>query len=158
MINAQLTADMKDAMRAKDKPRLATIRMVIDRMQKKEKDAQRELSEEETISVIQTFKKQTEEEISGYQEAGNEARVEELKKSLEVITKYLPAQMGEEEVYALVVSIAKGLTETEREKGKEVNVIGKGDLMKTAMQQMKGKADNRTINQAVTKFYESNSK
>ncbi|MFF2532379.1 GatB/YqeY domain-containing protein [Brevibacillus sp. NPDC058079] len=137
----QLEADMKEAMKAKAKESLATIRLILDRLQKKAKEKLVDfVSDEEAVSVIQTVKKQVQEEIEGFQKAGKIEKVVELQASLELIAKYLPAQMSKEEIQEIVRGIVEKL-------GVNANM---GTVMKEIMPMVKGKADNKLVNVVVT--------
>ncbi|WP_336784050.1 GatB/YqeY domain-containing protein [Paenibacillus illinoisensis] len=159
MIKEQLTIDMKEAMK-NDKAALPTIRMIKAAIQRKEQDMKDEairkgadielLSDEGVMAVIQTFKKQTEEEIAAFEKAGNAERVAELNESLKRIVKYLPAQMSKEDVVSAVWGI---FDEMVKQAGFSAPEIGKGDMMKEAMQQLKGKAENRMISEAVNELF-----
>lgn len=147
-IQEQLKQDMKEAMRnRKENPeRLSVIRMIIDRIQKKEKEVQKELNHEEVIQILQTFKKQNGEEIDAFTGATiSDTHMEKIKKltrEIGVIMSYLPQQMTHEQVKVAVLSI---IDENSNLRGN----INKGSLMKVVMPQLKGKADNKTISDVV---------
>lgn len=137
-IKEKLTGDMKEAMKVQDKISLATIRMLIDRIQKKEKDLLRDATEEEVVQVLQTFKKQVEEEADAFASAGKFSREAVLIDSIALVRKYLPEQLSYEEVLEgvkVIAVLSPG--------------ANKGELMKKAMGEFKGRTDNRFINQAV---------
>lgn len=141
MIKQVITNDMKEAMRNKEKKRLATIRMILDRIQKKEKELLKELSDDDVVLILQTYKKQVKEEMDAFKKANNHIRVEELLEDVKIIEKYLPKMMSKSEIENIISSIFN--------KKDEVN---KGSIMKQIMPKLKGKADNSLINQVVTEF------
>lgn len=144
-IRVQLIKEMREAMLNREKDRLSTIRMLLDRVQKKEKELLRDLSEEEAIAVLQTFKKQVDEEMDAFKLVGNEDKVVELLNSKKLVESFLPKQMSEDEIKLIV-----GLTITKlSDNGKEIN---KGNLMKELIPIVKGKADNKLVNEIVTQF------
>ena len=71
-IKARLTADMKTAMKAGDKPRLATIRMLIAAIKQREIDERREVSDDETMAILTKQAKQRRESIAQYESAGRD--------------------------------------------------------------------------------------
>ncbi|TVX85996.1 GatB/YqeY domain-containing protein [Paenibacillus agilis] len=139
-IKQQLIDEMKDAMRNKDKATLTTVRLVIDRVQKKEKELLREISEEEAVQVLQTFKKQIQEEADAFAKAGKLSREAVIIDSLAFIDKFLPQQMSEQEINSIVIRVIEGISGTPN----------KGAVMKEVMPLVKGKADNKLVNQIVT--------
>ena len=143
-IKQRLTDAMKEAMRNKDKANLTTIRMVIDRIQKKEKELLREISEEEAVQVLQTFRKQVQEEADAFAKAGKFSKEAVIIDSLAFIDKFLPKQMNEDEIKSLLAAVCLQLMG----KGEFVN---KGSIMKMLMPLVKGKADNKLVNEIVMK-------
>lgn len=142
-IKQQLTDAMKEAMRNKDKGTLTTIRLLIDRIQKKEKDLLRDLTEDEVVQVLQTFKKQVREEADAFANAGKFSREAELIDSIFLVDKFLPQQMTKEEIQVVVVDVIEGLLGSGQ-------VPNKGLVMKNLMPLVKGKADNKLVNEVVT--------
>ncbi|MGG4105264.1 GatB/YqeY domain-containing protein [Paenibacillus lautus] len=142
-IKQRLTDAMKESMRNKDKGTLTTIRLLIDRVQKKEKDAMRDLTEEEVVQVLQTFKKQVDEEAESFAMIGNAERTAGLLNDIELIRSFLPRQMTREEIQVVVVDVTEGLLSSGQ-------VPNKGLVMKNLMPLVKGKADNKLVNEVVT--------
>ncbi|EJW13922.1 GatB/YqeY domain-containing protein [Paenibacillus alvei] len=135
-------------MRNKDKVTLTTVRMVIDRVQKKEKEMLRELSEEEVMQVLQTFKKQTDEEMDAFKSVNNHEKVAELLVSKKFVESFLPQQMSEIEIRNLVINAIESMYSVGR-------TPNKGSVMKEVMPLVKGKADNKLVNQIVTNLLQS---
>lgn len=144
-IKEQLMADMKEAMKAKDKASLATIRMMIDRIQKNEKEVMREAQPDEVIRIIQTFKKQTEEELADFTKVGNQDKIKELKANLELIKKYLPEMMSREQVKEELANVLHSV--------QKVGNVAKGDFIKLAMNCLKSRAENKTISEVVNELF-----
>lgn len=142
-IKQRLTDEMKEAMRNKNKGTLATIRLLIDRIQKKEKDALRDLTEEEAVQVLQTFKKQVREEADAFANAGKFSREAELVDSIFLVDKFLPQQMSKEEIDIQVQLVISEIISNGQ-------VPNKGLVMKNLMPLVKGKADNKLVNEVVT--------
>jgi len=103
-LKAQLTEDMKAAMRAKETAKLNTIRLIIAEVKRKEVDEQIELSDEQTVAVVEKMIKQRKDSISQF-EAGGRADLAEIEKAeLAVLSVYMPAGLSDEEVAAEVAA------------------------------------------------------
>ena len=128
-----LQADMKTAMRAKDRERLSTLRMIISTLKNKRIELQKDLTEDDILSVLSTETKKRREAADAYRKGGRDdlAQIEEAE--LVVIADYLPSQMSDEEVSTLIDGIiAETGAQTKRDMGK---VMGK------MMPQIKGRFD-----------------
>ncbi|GAA5216947.1 GatB/YqeY domain-containing protein [Corallincola platygyrae] len=99
---AQLKDQQKDAMRAKDKVRLGTIRMILAEVKQREIDGQTTLSDDEVINVLTKMVKQRRDSVSQYESAGREDLAETERSEISVIETFLPQQLTAEEVQALV--------------------------------------------------------
>ncbi|MCY9737491.1 GatB/YqeY domain-containing protein [Paenibacillus alvei] len=143
-IKDNLSRDMKLALKH-DKLALSTIRMIVDRIQKKEKELNKDLTESEIVEVLQSFKKQTNEEIDAFARANNAERVNKLHYDIQVIDTYLPRQMTGDEIYEVVNQVIEDLKS-------EGHAIYKGMVMKNVMPLVKGKADNSLVNRIVTEL------
>ena len=103
-LKAQLTDDMKAAMRAKESARLATIRLIIAEIKRKEVDEQTELNDDQVVAVIEKMVKQRKDSISQF-EAGGRADLAEIEKGeLAILSAYMPAGLSDEEVAAEVAA------------------------------------------------------
>jgi len=101
-LKAQITEDMKDAMRAKDAPRLSTIRMLLAAVKQREVDERRELADADVVAVIDRMIKQRRDSIAQF-EAGHRADLAAVERAeLEVLAAYLPKALSEAEIDALV--------------------------------------------------------
>lgn len=103
-LKAQLTDDMKAAMRAKESARLATVRLIIAEIKRKEVDEQIELNDDQVVAVIEKMVKQRKDSISQF-EAGGRADLAEIEKGeLAILSAYMPAGLSDEEVAAEVAA------------------------------------------------------
>ena len=103
-LKEQLTDDMKAAMRAKESARLATVRLIIAEVKRKELDEQTELNDEQVVAVIEKMVKQRKDSISQF-EAGGRADLAEIEKGeLAILSTYMPASLSDEEVAAEVAA------------------------------------------------------
>lgn len=101
-LKAQLTDDMKAAMRAKESELLATIRLVLAEIKRKEVDERIELDDAQVTAVVEKMIKQRKDSITQF-EAGNRPDLAEIEKAeLEVLVAYMPAGLSDEEIAAEV--------------------------------------------------------
>ena len=98
----QIQQDMKDAMRAKDKARLATIRLILAAIKQREVDERIELDDTQVIAVLDKMSKQRRESISQFEQAGRDDLIAQENAELEIIQPYLPEALGEDELNALI--------------------------------------------------------
>ena len=137
----QLNEDMKTAMRAKDKDSLTTIRMIKSAIQNEEIRKGSELNQDEEIAIVSREKKQRLESLNEFEKAERDDLVEKLNRELEIVNKYLPEQLAEDEVRGIV-------NETINEVGAE-SMQDMGKVMSTIMPKVAGRADGGTINKLV---------
>lgn len=140
-LKAQITEDMKTAMRAKDSARLGTIRLLQAAMKQKEVDERVELDDAAVIAIVDKLMKQRKDSIAAYETANRQDLADVEKAEMEVLKVYLPERMSEAEITAAVQAIVA-----------EVGATGPGDMgkvmgkVKTALA---GKADMGLVSAAV---------
>lgn len=144
-LKAKLTEDMKSAMKAKEKgkTRLSVIRMVRAAIKNQEIDTGRELDDNDVIQVISREVKMRRDSIVEYQKAQRTDTVKELENEIEILMEYLPEQMTEEEIIALV---KKTIEEVGAQTPKEM-----GKVMGKLIPLTKGKADGKLVSDTVKK-------
>ena len=101
-IKTKLNGDMKEAMKAKDKERLAGIRAITTAIKQMEVDQRIDVTDEIAVTIMTKLIKQRKESIKSYQDAGRPELVEAEQKELDVITTYMPEQLSTEEVSKLI--------------------------------------------------------
>lgn len=101
-LKARLTEDMKDAMRAKDKDRLATIRLILAALKQREVDERIELDDTQVLAVLDKMLKQRRESIAQFESAGRTDLAEKEAAEAAVIQTYLPAALSPAELDALI--------------------------------------------------------
>jgi uncharacterized protein YqeY len=143
-IKAQLTEDMKTAMRAKDKVRLSIIRMIKNEIDKREIDTRKELTDAEALEAVTSYKKIVTQQLEYATDGKLQEKIDEFKNELDVVNEYLPKQLSEQEVEQVVQS----LITLHNFNG----VKDKGALMKVLMPEVKGKADGKLVSEVVTKL------
>jgi len=101
-LRGQITEDMKTAMRAKDTARLGAIRLLQAAIKQREVDERIELDDTQVIEVIERMLKQRRDSISQYQAAKRQDLVDVEEYEVSVLQGYLPQQLTEAEVIALL--------------------------------------------------------
>jgi len=138
----QITADMKDAMRSKDKVALNTIRALKTAIKNAEIDSPNsELSEPEIIAIIRKQIKQRNDSITQFIEAKRPELADNEKAEVAVLEKYLPQAMSEEEVKGLVADVIKETGASSR--------ADMGNVMKLLQQKTQGRVDGKLLSQTV---------
>lgn len=140
-LQEQISAALKDAMRARDEVKMTTLRLVLTAIKKREKEARSLLEDQEVISVITSQIKQRRESIEQYRKAGREDLAETEENELQILQGYMPEQISEEE-------ISNTLDEIIAEVG-AVSMKDMGKVMKAAMAKLAGKAEGGAINAMV---------
>lgn len=139
----KLTEDMKVAMKAGEKERLSTIRLLRGQLKDVEIDKRAPLSEEEEIATLSNAAKKRREAIEAYSAANREDLAAKERQELEVIQSYLPQQLSAAEIEMLVdEAIAGSGAQTMKDIGKVMPVV---------MAQVKGRADGKLVNELVRK-------
>lgn len=133
-----LTADMKEAMKAHDKLRLDVIRMARSNIKNLEINDKKELTEEEVMAVLMKEVKMRNDSLEEFTKAGRADLVDHTKKELAVLQKYLPQQLSDDELKAIVAEAVQATgAATPRDMGKVMSYI----MPRTA-----GRADGKRIN------------
>lgn len=140
----QMNQDMKQAMKQKDKEKLNVIRMVKASLQNETINLGKDtLSEEEELTILSRELKQRKDSLQEFKSAGRNDLVESLDVEINILQEYLPKQLTDEELEAIVQSTIQ-----------EVNATSKKDMgkvMSAIMPKVKGKADGSQINKLVLK-------
>jgi len=100
----QLKDAQKESMRAKDKVRLGTIRMVMAAIKQKEVDERIELGEEDIIAILTKMVKQRKDSKAQYEDAGRPELAETEAAEIKVIEAFLPQPLSEDEVTSLIAN------------------------------------------------------
>jgi uncharacterized protein YqeY len=140
-IKDTITADLKDAMRARDQLRLDTLRSVISAFNYRRIEAGSDLSEADQLAVVQKLVKQRSDSIEQYTSGNRPELAEKESREREILQQYLPAQKSAEEIRAVVRAALAGIPADGR---------NQGAVMKLVMPQLKGLADGNAIRQVVT--------
>ncbi|MDE2278800.1 MAG: GatB/YqeY domain-containing protein [Xanthomonadaceae bacterium] len=137
-LKQQLTDDMKAAMRGGDKHRLGVIRLVLAAIKQREVDERIELDDVQTLAVLEKMLKQRKDSVSQYVAGHREDLAEVERAEMAVIETYLPAQLDEAELDALIAdAIAATGASSPRDMGKVVAAVkekaaGRADMGKVS--------------------------
>jgi uncharacterized protein YqeY len=101
-LKERIQQDMKDAMRAADKPRLGTIRLMLAAIKQIEVDERKDLDDVEVTAVLDRMVKQRRESISQFEKAGRTDLVDQEAAELAIIQTYLPEPLSESELNRLI--------------------------------------------------------
>ncbi|MFT3755398.1 MAG: GatB/YqeY domain-containing protein [Pseudoxanthomonas sp.] len=142
-LKQQLTDDMKAAMKAGDKEKLATIRLINAALKQREVDERIEINDAIVLAVLEKMVKQRKDSISQYESAGREDLAAVERAELVVIDGYLPAKLGEAEIQAAInAAIASTGAASAADMGK---------LMAVLKPQLAGQADMGLVSALVKK-------
>jgi len=137
----QLTEAMKDAMRAKDKARLGTIRLALAEVKKVEVDERIEPDDARVLSLLEKMIKQRKESIRQYEAAGRTDLANTEQAEIDVLQTFMPAALSEQEVDAI---ITQAMADTD---AKTMQDMGK--VMAAVKPQVAGRADMAAISQTI---------
>ena len=133
----QLSKDMVEAMKNKDSFSLGVIRMAKGAIQLEAINKKKELTDEEVVSVIAKQIKMRNDSIAEFTKANRTDLVEQNKKEIEVLNKYMPEQLSLEEVNRIIEEAFTKLNPTNKDMGL---------IMKEVSPKLKGKADMSKVN------------
>ena len=141
-LSEQIMSDMKDAMKAKDKVRLNTVRMIKAALMNEKIKTGHELSPDEELTVLNREKKQREESITDFTKANRTDLADETREELAIVEGYLPKQLTQAELQNIAA-------ETVAELGAKTPADF-GAVMKKIMPKVKGRADGKAVSAAVS--------
>ena len=102
MLKDQIFNDQKEAMKGGDKPRLATIRLIMAAIKQQEVDSRKELSDEDVTAILTKMVKQRRDSVEQYTNAGRTDLADQELSEIAIIEQYLPEQLSAEEVASLI--------------------------------------------------------
>lgn len=133
ILKTTITNAMKDAMRAQDKPKLQTIRLITAAIKQREVDERIELNDADILAILDKMVKQRRESIKQYEVAARQDLIDQERFEIEVIQAYLPTALTDAEIADLITQALKtsGAT-TPQDMGK---------VMALLKPQLQGRAD-----------------
>jgi uncharacterized protein YqeY len=132
---------MKAAMKAKDKPRLMTIRLIMSEFKRIEVDERVEVDDQRALVVLDKMVKQRRDSAQQYSDAGREELADQENYEITVIQEYLPEQLSEAEIIALIDAALASTDAT--------GMQAMGPVMGQLKPQLQGKADMGQVSQLV---------
>ena len=140
-IKSQILDDMKTAMRAQEKDRLATIRLIMAALKQREVDERIELSDEQIIATLNKMIKQRRDSITQFEAGGRQDLAQKESEEVRVIQQYLPAQLSEAEIEQ---AVASAIQESGATSAKDM-----GKVMAVLKAKLQGKAEMTVVSAKV---------
>jgi len=141
-LREKIPQDLKEALRGKRELELSVLRMLQSSIKNKEIEKQKkELSDEEVIEVVGAEVKKRKEAATEFEKVNRQEAADKEKAEIEILMKYMPAQLSEDEIRARV---KKAVTEAGADGIKDL-----GKVMKIIIPALKGKADGAVVNRIV---------
>ena len=137
----KLTEDLKQTMRQRDEQRRSTLRLVMAAIKNAEIEKRRELKEGELLAIIAKEAKQRRESIAHFEEGGRQDLADRERAELQILSTYLPEQLGREEIEVQARQIIQEVG--------AASPAQMGQVMRQLMPLMQGKADGKLVNQVV---------
>lgn len=140
-LKQRITDAMKDAMRAKDKERLGTIRLILAELKRVEVDERIELGDDRVIAILDKMIKQRKDSVEQYRNAAREDLASKEEAEIAVIQEFLPAALTEEELERLItMAIEQTGASSMQDMGKVMGIL---------KPQIQGRADMGAVSQQV---------
>ena len=140
-IKTQISNDVKDAMRSKDKDRLAALRLILAAFKQKEVDERIELSDEQSISILNKMAKQHRDSIEQFGQANRDDLIKKEQLELDIIESYLPEKLSEEKVDLL---IDEAISDTGANSAKDM-----GKVIGFLKEKLQGQADMGEVSRLI---------
>lgn len=141
MLRQDIEQQIKEALKAGNREVLDTLRFLFSAIKNAEIDWKREATDEDVVAVVQKQVKQHRESIEAFQKAGRPELAAKEESELNILVKYLPQQMSEDELRGIVTEIINGLSDDDKKNF--------GKAMGAVMARVKGKADGNTVGRIV---------
>jgi len=141
MLKDKIEADMREAMKAREQVRVATLRLLKSSITNAEKEKIRELSDDEVLDVVTREAKRRRESIDAFRQGGRTDLVDKESAELAVLEAYLPDRLSDDELATLV---DQAIGETGATTPKQM-----GEVMKALMPKIRGRADGSQVSALV---------
>jgi uncharacterized protein YqeY len=138
---ATIKADMKTAMRAKDKERLATIRLIQSEFKRVEVDERIDIDDARALSILDKMLKQRRDSAKQYRDADRPELADKEEAEIVVIQSYLPQQLTSDEIASIIDEALAGIDAT--------GMAAMGPLMAAIKPKLQGRADMGAVSQLV---------
>ncbi len=141
MMREKILNDLKEAMKNKDKEKLAVIRMIKGAMQMEELNLKRECTDDEMIGIISKQIKTRKESMVEFEKAGRTDLMEQTQKEIDFLNTYMPEQLSEEEILKEIDQVFQEVNPS--------SVKDMGKLMGLLTPKLKGKADMSWVSKTI---------
>jgi len=139
----RIDTDLKVAMKSSNKAAVSTLRLVKSSLKYKQIEKGGDLTDDDVVSVLSSLVKQRRDSIEQYEKGGRDDLASVEKNEIEIIQQYLPAQMSDEDIQAVINAAVEELGASGQ---KDI-----GNVMKAVMPRLKGRADGKKVNALVSK-------
>ena len=140
-LKQRISEDVKDAMRAQDRDRLSTLRMITAAIKQREVDERIELDDTQVLAVLDKMAKQRRESLDQFEAAGREDLADKERFELGVIQVYMPEPLDPEALGQLIQATIDELGAS--------SMKDMGPVMNALRDQVQGRADMKAVSQAV---------
>ena len=138
-----LSKEIITALKAGDKTRTSTLRLLLNAIKNKEIDLRRPLTEAEATQIVATLIRQRRDSIEQYKKGGRDDLAGKEEEEIKILNEFLPPQLSEEEITEAVKKVAEEIGAG--------SMKDMGRLMKEVMGRLKGRAGGRQVQEAVKK-------
>jgi uncharacterized protein YqeY len=138
---ARIKASMKEAMKARAKERLATIRLIQAEFKRVEVDERIEIDDARALAIMDKMVKQRRDSISQFESAGRDELAAIERAEINVIQEFLPQQLSEDEILAIIEDALSGIDAT--------GMAAMGPLMGVIKPKLQGRADMGAVSKLV---------
>ena len=138
---ADIESELKEARLARDDRRRDALALVLNALQNAQKELQRELSEDESLQVLQRERKKRAEAMEAFDAAGREEQADLEEFELEVIEEFMPEPLSEDDLEEIVDNVIAEVGAT--------SIRDLGRVMADAMPRVSGRADGSVVSQLV---------
>ena len=132
---------MKEAMKAREKERLATIRLIQAEFKRVEVDERIEIDDARALAIMDKMVKQRRDSISQFESAGRDELAAIERAEIKVIQEFLPQQLSEDEIFAIIDDALSGIDAT--------GMAAMGPLMAVIKPKLQGRADMGAVSKLV---------
>ena len=138
----RIQEDLKESVKAKDRTRVSTLRMLLSALKNAELEEREELTEEKELAVLSSYARRVKESIAEFEKGDRDDLVQKEKAELEIVMRYLPEQLSDDDIEA---EVKKVIEEVGAEGPKDI-----GRVMGEMMKRFKGRVDGKSVNRIVS--------
>ncbi|HKP10438.1 MAG TPA: GatB/YqeY domain-containing protein [Gaiella sp.] len=138
---ADIESELKEARLARDDQRRDALALLLNALRGAQKELRRELSEDESLQVLQRERKKRAEAMEAYDAAGREEQADREEFELDVIEEFMPEPLSEDDLEEIVDNVIAEVGAT--------SIRDLGRVMADVMPQVSGRADGSTVSQLV---------